>query len=144
MSLISIEGLKGISPQAIDRYLSLCGWERDFSFKNRKIWKYSYKLEPDVQLFVPARDDMPDYLLRVEQVISILSEILEKEKANIINDLFATYSDHLEFRIISPMAEAGKLPLDYATECIDGIRISFVSAFSWSKIEISIIACVLN
>lgn len=122
MSLISIEGLNGISPQAIDRYLSLCGWERDFSFQNRKIWKYLYKLEPDVQLFVPARDDLPDYLLRVEQVISILSEILKKEKANIINDLFATYSDHLEFRIISPIAEAGKLPLDYATECIDGIR----------------------
>lgn len=122
MSLISIERLKGISPQAIDRYLSLCGWERDFSFQNRKMWRYLYKLEPEMQLLVPARNDLPDYPLRVEQVISILSAILEKQKINIVKDLFATYSDHLEFRIISPFAEAGKLPLNYATECVDGIK----------------------
>ena len=122
MNLISIESLKGISPQAIDRYLSLCGWERDFSFQNRKIWRYSHKSESEVQLLVPARDDLPDYLLRVEQVISILGEIFEKPEVEIVNDLFTTYSDRLEFRVISPFAEAGKLPLDYATECIEGIK----------------------
>lgn len=122
MSLMNSRNLSGITPQAMDRYLFLLGWRRDDSFCNKNIWKYISDKEPEVQLLVPARDDFPDYLLRLKNVISVLSELNEINESDILRDLRTTYSDRLEFRIISQFAEMGKLPLDYAADCIDGIK----------------------
>lgn len=122
MSPMSSRNLGGITPQAIDRYLYLLGWRRDESFHNKNIWKYTNDKEPEVQLLVPARDDFPDYLLRVKNVIAILSELNGVAESDILHNLRTTYFDRLEFRIISQFAETGKLPLDYAADCIEGIK----------------------
>mgnify|MGYP000927925302 CR=1 FL=1 len=122
MSRIKLVDLVGITPRSIDRYLHLLGWRRDDAFGNRKLWKYVDYQNPEVQLLVPASDRYPDYYLRVDNVLTFLSEILEKQKSEILIELKATYSDYLEFRIASPFADAGKLPLDYASECIEGIK----------------------
>jgi len=122
MSSIDSKALNGITPQIIDRYLSLLDWRRDHSFGNKNVWKYINNKEPETALLVPARDDFPDYLLRIKDIISMLSELNEIRESDILYDLRTTYSGHLEFRIISQFAEDGKLPLDYAVNCIDGIK----------------------
>lgn len=122
MSSTSSKDLGGITPQAMDRYLYLLGWRRDDLFHNKSVWKYTKDEEPEMQLLVPARDDLPDYLLRIKNVISILSALNEVKESDVLRDLRTTYSDRLEFRIISQFAEAGKLPLDYAADCIEGIK----------------------
>jgi len=35
---------------------------------------------------------------------------------------FTVYFDRMEFRIISSLSQDGKLPLDYATDCIEGLK----------------------
>lgn len=122
MSSLKLNDLKGITPLSIDRYLFILGWERDDNFINKHMWRYVDSSNPEVQILVPNKERYPDYYVRLENLISTLSELLDKPEGEIIKDLKNIYSDKLEFRIISDIADAGKLPLDYATECIEGIK----------------------
>lgn len=114
--------IEGITVLSLDRYLNLTGWDRDFDFPNKHIWNYHYREIPERRLAIPASDEYVDYPVRLESIIETLSVINGTPKEEIIKDLKATYFDRLEFRIISPISVNGKLPLDYAAECIEGIK----------------------
>lgn len=122
MISIKAEDLVGITPNAIDRYLYQLGWVKDLTFLNKNMWRYFNGIDTDMQMLVPARNDFVDYFLRLSDVVEFLSEVNNRAPKDIVNDLKTTYSDHLEFRIISSVSEAGKLPLDFAAGCIEGIK----------------------
>ena len=107
MRKFSKQELTGIAPVAIERYLYLLGWIYDSTFPNKKVRKYVHPKEPELQIWVPVRQNFSDYYLRIRDIIEMLSEWYEKDSSEILKELHSTYSDHLEFRIISRSAETG-------------------------------------
>lgn len=53
-------------------------------------------------------------------------ELLQKKEnrpANeIIKDITTTFIDRLEIRVISEITEDGKIPLEYAADCVEGLK----------------------
>ena len=47
---------------------------------------------------------------------------MEKTEQEIIDSLKSAYTDRLQFRIITEESQGGKLPLDYAARCLEGLK----------------------
>ncbi len=112
-----------ITAPAIDRYLQLNGWVRNLNFANRNIMAYeNYTTTVCKRLAIPAAEDYDDFYIVLRDVMKVLSKIEKRPESEIVKDINATFVDRIEFRIISDVSEDGKLPIDYAAECIDGLK----------------------
>lgn len=116
-------GLYSITAPSVDRYLQLNGWIRKLNFANKNIMAYENHSTAAVKnLAIPAAEDYDDFYFVLHDVIKTLSKIEKRTEAEIIKDINATFIDRIEFRIISDVSEDGKLPIDYAAECIEGLK----------------------
>lgn len=116
-------GLYSITAPAIDRYLQLNGWVRNLDFANKNIMAYeNYSTTVSKKLAIPAAEDFDDFYIVLRDVIKMLSKVEKRTEVEIIKDINATFVDRIEFRIISDISEDGKLPIDYAAECIEGLK----------------------
>lgn len=110
-----------ISSIAIDRHLELNGWERLEHFKNKKLMVYTRKELNGLTIAVPANEKMIGFYENIEPVLNTIAYYENKSLKELIKEINTTYIDRLEFRIISNEFETGKIPLEYAAECIDGL-----------------------
>ena len=86
---------------------------------------------PDVelsQLIVPLHSTGPDYPRRIVDVVMNLSEIEHRPAQEIVNDLLMPDADIVRYRVISPEAEKGDLPLEDGMRILEGARRSLLSA----------------
>ncbi len=112
-----------ITAPAIDRYLQLNGWVRNLNFANRNIMAYeNYTTTVCKRLAIPAAEDYDDFYIVLRDVMKVLSKVEKRPESEIVKDINATFIDRIEFRIISDVSEDGKLPIDYAAECIEGLK----------------------
>lgn len=51
-----------------------------------------------------------------------ISSIVSKDEKEIIKEIKGVYFDRLEFRIKLPISNEGKLPMEYASPCIQGLK----------------------
>lgn len=116
-------GFYSITAPAIDRYLQLNGWDRNLNFANKNIMAYeNYSTTVVKKLAIPAAEDYDDFYIVLHDVIKTLSKVEKRTEIEIIKDINATFVDRIEFRIISNVSEDGKLPIDYAAECVVGLK----------------------
>lgn len=111
-----------ITAASIDRYLQLNGWSRDHDFTNRHMMVYTNKNTFPKTLAIPANEEYEDFYPILRNVMSILEKIEERSVNEIIKDVTTTFVDRLEIRVVSKITEDGKIPLEYAAECVEGLK----------------------
>lgn len=122
MNSYLLKNLSGITSASIEKYLLFTGWVRDDTFKNSRMWVFKNKLDPEFTLAIPASEKATDFYSCVYSLIQTLSAINEKTEQEIIDSLKSAYTDRLQFRIITEESKGGKLPLDYAARCLEGLK----------------------
>lgn len=122
MNAYLLKNLKGITSASIEKYLLFTGWIRDDTFRNPRMWVFKNKLNSELIIAVPASEKATDFYPRVYSLIQTLSAINEKSEQEIIDSLKSAYTDRLQFRIITKESKGGKIPLDYAARCIEGLK----------------------
>lgn len=122
MNAILNKSLNGITPASIEKYLSFTGWKRDASFANPKLMVFQNDTEGNLRIAVPATTAISDYIARVYDLILTLSSLTDCAENDIIASLKSAYTDRMQFRIIAESSKNGKIPLDYAARCIEGLK----------------------
>lgn len=122
MNSYLLKNLSGITSASIEKYLLFTGWEKDDTFANPKIWVFKNKYDSELTIAVPANEHVKDFYSRVYSLIQTLSTINEKTEQEIIDSLKSAYTDRLQFRIITEESKNGKIPLDFAARCLDGLK----------------------
>jgi len=112
----------GITPASIEKYLLLTGWDRIDSFQSKRIIVFALKEDNELKIAIPSKETFDDYYLRLEDVIRTLSILQSKTENEVIESLRSAYTDRIQLRIIDKSIGKGKLPLDYAANCLEGLR----------------------
>ena len=86
------------------------------------MWVFKNKHDPELIIAVPASEKATDFYPRVYSLIQTLSAINEESEQEIIDSLKCAYTDRLQFRIITKESQGGKIPLDYAARCLEGLK----------------------
>lgn len=111
--------IRNITVASLERYLLLNKWIRNYDFCNKNMMVF--ELNDEVLAF-PASEKFSDFYIRLPNVLETLSHLYEKKVRDIVKEITASYHDLLEFRIKAEISNDGQLPLDYASECIEGIK----------------------
>ena len=69
---------------------------------------------------IPASEEFDDFYPIVNNVIELLQKKEARPANEIIKDIPTTFIDRLEIRVISEITEDGKIPLEYAADCVEG------------------------
>jgi len=108
-----------ITSASVEKFLYNNGWQKDVTFPNKKLLVF---LKDQESLAIPASEKFADFYARLKDIVETLSYILDKTENQIIKSMLTTNVDRLEFRIISNLSEGGRLPLAYATQCVEGLK----------------------
>ena len=113
---INIENITALS---LEKYLLINDWIREYNFPNKNLMVFH---SGDETLVFPSNEKFVDFYASLPKVLDLLSELQDKPVREVIKEITTSYHDLLEFRIKSDDSKNGELPLDYAAECIDGIK----------------------
>jgi len=113
--------LLGITAASVEKYLSLKGWVRDLNFRNQNMMVFDY-LQPKRRIAIPASEAYEDFHVNLNEMLRSISVFEQRSVDNIIKDMLTIFFDRMEFRIVSSLSQDGKLPLDYAANCIEGLK----------------------
>lgn len=111
-----------ITASSIDRYLQFNGWIRNYNFANRNMMVYTSKNNRQKTLAIPASEEFEDFYPILRDVIGLLQKKENCPANDIVKDITTTFIDRLEFRVISEITEDGKIPLEYAADCVEGLK----------------------
>lgn len=117
-----MKNLIGITATSIDKYLLFTGWSKDETFGNPNVWMYSKTSDPELRLAVPSSETLKDFYPSVYRVIQTLAILDNRSEPEIINSIKSAYSDRMQFRIIFDESKNGEIPLEYAAQCINGLK----------------------
>jgi hypothetical protein len=115
------EMLLGIDISMIERYLSLNGWERDYSFKNLNLYSYVNQSIAK-RIAITPNKNFQDFYSTLESALQTVSVTQDKSVEAVVNEINNLYFDRMEFRIVSKLSDDGKLPIKYASDCIEGLK----------------------
>lgn len=110
-----------LTATSVDRYLILNGWIRDYNFKNPNLMVFSLPSQGK-RIAIPQNETFEDFYINLEQTLQTISAIEKKSIVQLIKEMATVFFDRMEFRIVSDLSKNGKLPLDYAANCIEGLR----------------------
>lgn len=122
MNAMITKNLNGITPVSIEKYLSFTGWTRDTSFANPKLMVFQNVAEEDLRIAAPATTAINDYFARIYDLVLTLSSLTNCPEDDIITSLKGIDVDRMQFRIIAESSKNGKIPLEYAARCIEGLK----------------------
>ena len=105
----------------LERYLESIGWSKDSLYKNKNqvVFINEYL---GLRIALPSDESFPDFYPSLQNFFSVISSFENRSEEQILSDVLMVCLDRIEFRIITSIAENGKLPLEYAAECIEGIK----------------------
>lgn len=113
------ENLYKITAASLEKYLLFNNWREDYGFPNKKL--RVFQLNEDT-IVVPSSEKYKDFYIVLPDVLETLADIYDKTSKEIIKQITSSYYDLLEFRIKSKISEDGELPLEYAANCIEGLK----------------------
>lgn len=116
-----INKLHGITAASLERYLLLKGWERDYNFKNKNLMVFDY-LNKQKRIAIPSSEKYDDFFVNLNELLKAVSVFEQRSIDKIVKEILTVYFDRMEFRIVSSLSQDGKLPLDYAADCIEGLK----------------------
>lgn len=112
-----------ITAASIDRYLQLNNWVRDYKFPNKNLMVFFNGIggAPE-KIAIPASEEFHGFYSVLDGIIETISKLEGRSENELIKDINATFIDRMEFRLISENTSDGKIPIDYASNCIDGLK----------------------
>lgn len=119
---VYIPDFYNITALSIDRYLQLNNWIRNYNFANRNLMVYTNDNSFPKTLAIPASENYDDFYPILQNVIEILAEEEQCSEESVVKNINTTFVDRLEFRFISESTSDGKLPIDYAASCMEGLK----------------------
>ncbi len=122
MNTYFLKNFQGITSASIEKYLLFTGWFRDESFKNNRMWIFRNHADKDFSIAVPASENLTDFYSRLYDLIHTLSMYNERPEQEIIDSLKSAYTDRIRFRIVTETSKDGRIPLEYAAQCLEGLK----------------------
>lgn len=110
-----------LTASSVDRYLTLNGWIRDYAFPNTNLMVFTTPLK-NRRIAIPSNENYDDFYISLEEILQTISSLEKKSVNQIIKEMATIFFDRMEFRIVSNLSSDGKLPLEYASSCIEGLK----------------------
>lgn len=110
-----------LTASSIDKYLTLNGWVRDYTFQNQNLMVFTLP-NKNKRIAIPSSEKFIDFYVIIEDILRTISILVNKPVIQIIKEINTVFFDRMEFRIVSNITNDGKLPLDYASNCIEGLK----------------------
>ena len=122
MNSIVKKNLMGITAASVEKYLSITGWERVRDFANQRLCVFYYRDDPEFRLAIPSNEESNSFYAKLYDIIDTLAAFQERTHEEIIEAMKSAYVDRIQFRIVSEHTRNGKIPLSYATQCVEGLK----------------------
>jgi hypothetical protein len=119
--------LQAVDPQELRSYALAKGWQRAGNVDGR----FSVLSHPGSdldQVLAPLNVYAPDYGRRIGDAVQVLSEKESRPALEVLNDLLQADADVLRFRVVSPEAVRGMLPLEEAVDLMEGAKQALLAA----------------
>lgn len=120
--------VEALRPRDVQHYLVSRGWVADDEESSPVASIYRNPAVADVELILPIRRDLGDYILRMADILQALAIVEKRPVLEVLNDLSAPPSDVLRLRVHASEATLGNLPLDDALQLLRGGRDMLLSA----------------
>ncbi len=116
-----IDRLYGITPNSVEKYLLYSGWVRDLEYSNKQLMVF-HKSGDEARIAVPSSATNKDYYDRIYDLIQTLCVFSDYTEDEIIISLKNVFVDRLQFRIVAEKSKEGRIPLEYASKCVEGLK----------------------
>lgn len=116
-----------LSPRDVMGYAAAKGWQQARPTGRLMIFNRQERDSLD-QLLVPVDASRPDFAVRMRESVEKLTEFEGRSLASIVTDLLNYDADILRFRVASPRAQKGTLPLTQAIDLLAGAKQSLLAA----------------
>jgi hypothetical protein len=119
--------LQAVNPQDLRSYALTRGWKLSGKVDGR-FTVLSHPCSDLDQALVPLNVFAPDYGRRIGDAVQVLAEKENRPALEILNDLLQADADILRFRVLSPEAVRGTLPLEEAVDLLEGAKQALLAA----------------
>ncbi len=111
-----------LRPGDVQLYLTSRGWISEPFGKGGKGLRFHHPSIPQVDLLLPLKRELGDYIIRMAELVTFLATIEERPWSQVVKDLSGPSSDVFRFRIDAADATLGNLPLDEGIDLLRGSR----------------------
>ena len=101
------KALRRVTPVLLGAYLSVQGWTRQETWKDRIVIWSNQTDASIVEILVPLREQSDAYAVRTAEAIATLAQIEERSQLDVYYDLLGAGSDVIRFRPMSGEGRAG-------------------------------------
>jgi hypothetical protein len=123
---LPVDLLQAVNPLELRSYAQAAGWRR-----REAPGRFAVFDDPGSdldQVLVPLDPGAPGYELRVEEAVRVLAEKEGRPAIEVLHDLLLVDADVVRFRISSPEAATGSLPLEQGIHLLEGAKQALLSA----------------
>lgn len=111
--------LRSLQPLEVAGYLRAHGWQEEAELHGKgSLWVRGR----DEELTLPARRDLGDYELRMEEVVQTLASAEGRAEREVLRDLQTVTSDLIRVRVQAGATKYGTLPMEAAVALAAGSR----------------------
>src|SRR5436309_9064065 len=118
--------LRAVSPLDLRSYASAMGWRRRPAPGPFAVFEHPGS-ELD-QLLAPQDPNAPGYERRIAEALEVLAEREGRPATEVLHDVLQADSDVVRFRVSSPDASRGALPLEEGIDLLEGAKQALLSA----------------
>lgn len=107
------ETIKSLRPNQMLAYLTSEGWREDGCINDTaSVWHRTENQYHDFEIIQPLKYDLKDYVQRVYDLITVLSEFENRALRDIVDDLSNFHADVIKIRVVHDDVENGSIPLN--------------------------------
>ena len=121
------ESVRRLRLAVLRPYLESRGWTRAADYKG-SLAIFTKGASSLQQLLVPMRPEFDDFEEQMSQLLLKLAESEGRSERAVLHDLYAGQTDTVRYRLQSPAASRGTLPLEQGISLLEGARRSLLAA----------------
>ena len=122
------EQIEALRPGDVRLYLASRGWVPRQADPSQKAIDFTNPLYPDVELLLPVKREVGDFVLRMADVVAGLASLEDRPVSEILGELSAPPGDVVRLRVVASDAALGNLPLDEGLQFLRGGRDMLLAA----------------
>jgi len=103
--------LKALRVQIVRAHLASLGWTQDEDASDEDAALYLHPDEPQVEVLVPLRRDLVDFVDRMADLVHILAIVNQKRNFDMLNELLYPDGDFFRFRLTTNSSLQGSVGL---------------------------------
>ena len=121
--------LRSLQPLETAAYLRANGWRVATDFPGKgALWIFHDESGVEFDVTLPARRELGDYALRMEELLSILAKVEQRSQLDVLRDIQMVSSDVIRVRAPGENTESGTLPFSKAVAFVEHSRDMMLAA----------------